>query len=100
MGKQKDRYSKWAETEMKAWLSGDVEASVACYSPDCTRISVNPFGDDSIIQGRAAIRTAYEDKAANWQNKRPISYEVLSANKERAIISLHHDDTFLIIPPS
>jgi len=85
MGKQKDRYGKWAETEMNAWLSGDVEASVACYSDDCTRISVNPFGDDTIIQGSEAIRTAYADKAANWQNKQLISFEVLSANKEQPI---------------
>ena len=86
MGKQKDRYRRWGEAEMNAWLLGDVEASVDCFSEDCTRVSVNPFGNHKIIQGREALREAYGDKASYWYNRKLISFEVLSANKERGIL--------------
>jgi hypothetical protein len=86
MGKQKKRYLAWAESEMDAWLAGDVESSVACFSADGARISLDPFGDHSIVQGGQALRKAYEEKAANWHNKKVISLEVLSANEQRAVI--------------
>jgi len=86
MGKQKKRYRSWGEAEMNAWLSGDVETSVDCFSEDCARVSVNPFGNHRIIQGREALRAAYGDKASGWHNRKFISFEVLSANKERAVL--------------
>ena len=70
---------------MNAWLSGDVEASVACFSEDGLRISVHPFGNHRKIEGRQALREAFQQKAMDWRKKRLISFEVMSANKERAI---------------
>ena len=86
MGKQKDRYKAWAEAEMNAWLSGDIDASVACFAENCSRVAVNPFGKHRKIQGLDALRETYHDKATNWRNKNLISFEVLSANKVRGII--------------
>ena len=87
MGKQKDRYRAWGEAEMNAWLAGDVEASVDCFSEDCSRVSVDPFGNHRIIHGREALREAYHQKSSDWHNKKLISIEVLSAKKERAILN-------------
>jgi ketosteroid isomerase-like protein len=87
VGKQKDRYQAWSEAAINAWVNGDVEAALDGWAEDCIRIGVDPFGDDWTINGRDALREAYQGWSENWSDKKVIYNEVLSANKERGILN-------------
>ena len=86
MVKQKERYRIWEESFAKAWVSGDMEAMMACWAEECSHTAVDPFGEHKTTTGREAIRALYAQKAASREDKKLIEHEVLSANKERGIL--------------
>ena len=60
---------------------------MACWAQDCCHISIDPFGEHRTTRRRKAIRELYENKSANWRDKKLNERQVLSANKERGILN-------------
>lgn len=85
MTKLEERYKAWFDASNKILVAGDVDTYVSLWAEDCTRTTIDAFGDHHTIQGREAIRKEAEGWVAGMNNPQLLKNELLSATVEKGI---------------